>query len=137
MAHSLRRAGGNTRTPPERCRDETQMDADLHFPLHIKRLFDELRVEYPEKFGDHEAYVISGARVGKPPARFYFDERSGLLERIVRYSDSPLGVVPTQVDFDDYRSVDGVETPFRRTVAQPGAISTFQVEHIQQKCSDR
>ncbi len=112
--------------------DAAQMDADLHFPLHIKQTFAELRVEYPENIGNREAYVISGTREGQPPVKFYFDEQSGLLERLVRYAPSPLGLVPTQVDYGDYRNVDGVEIPFRRRVAQSGESSTFQAEQVRQ-----
>jgi hypothetical protein len=112
--------------------DAAQTDADLHFPLHIKQMFAELRVEYPENIADREAYVVSGTRNGQPPVKFYFDEQSGLLERLVRYAPSPLGLVPTRIDYGDYRSVDGVGTPFRRTVAQPGETFTFQVEQVRQ-----
>jgi tetratricopeptide (TPR) repeat protein len=112
--------------------DAAQIDADLQFPLHIKRLFAEVRVEYPEKAGDREAYVVSGIREGRPPVKLYFDEQSGLLVRLVRYADSPFGVVPTQIDYGDYRNVDGVEVPFRRTIAQPAGISTVQLTAIQQ-----
>jgi photosynthetic reaction center cytochrome c subunit len=112
--------------------DAAQIDADLHFPLHIKQLFAELRVEYPENIGDREAYVISATRDEQPPVKFYFNEQSGLLERQVRYAPSPLGLVPTRIDYGDYRSIDGVEIPFRRTVAQPGEIFTFQVDQVRQ-----
>jgi photosynthetic reaction center cytochrome c subunit len=112
--------------------DAAQMDADLHFPLHFRRVFDELRVEYPEKVGDREAYVISGLRQGQPPVKFYFDEQSGLLVRLVRYAESPLGRLPTQLDYSDYRDAGGVETPFRWTVSQPEGNSTIQWEQIQQ-----
>jgi hypothetical protein len=112
--------------------DAAQMDADLHFPLHIKQTFAELRVEYPENIGNREAYVISGTREGQPPVKFFFDEQSGLLERLVRYAPSPLGLVPTQVDYGDYRNVDGVEIPFRWRVAQSGESSTFQVEEVRE-----
>jgi hypothetical protein len=108
------------------------MDADLHFPLHIKQAFAELRVEYPENIGDREAYLVSGIRDGQPPVEFYFDEQSGLLKRLVRYAPSPLGLVPTRIDYGDYRNVGGVETPFRRTVAQPGESFTFRVEDVRQ-----
>ena len=112
--------------------DAAQIDADLHFPLHMKQTFAELRVEYPENIGNRETYVISETRVGQPPVRFYFDEQSGLLERLVRYAPSPLGLVPTQVDYGDYRNVDGVEIPFRMIVAQAGETSTLQVEQVRQ-----
>ena len=112
--------------------DAAQMDADLHFPVHIKQTFDELRVEYPEKIRGGEAYVISCKKAEQPPVKLYFDEQSGLLKRLVRFAQSPLGLVPTQIDYDDYRTVDGVQTPYRRTVARPGASSIIQLEQIRQ-----
>ncbi len=112
--------------------DFAQMDADLHFPLHMKHIFAELRVEYPEKIGGREAYVISGTRPGRSPVKLYFDEQSGLLLRFVRFAESPLGLAPTRIDYADYRDVDGVQVPFRWTIAQPDASSTIQLEEIQQ-----
>ncbi len=112
--------------------DAARMDADLHFPLHMKQVFDELRVEYPEKIGDRETYVLSGRRQGQSPVKFYFDEQSGLLVRLVRYAESPLGRDPTQIDYGDYRDADGVEIPFRWRVARPGGSSTIQLEQIRQ-----
>jgi photosynthetic reaction center cytochrome c subunit len=112
--------------------DDARIDADLHFPLHIKQVCAELHVEYPEKIGDREAYVISCATVGRPPMKLYFDERSGLLARMVRYAPSPLGLVPTRIDYSDYRDAGGVETPFCRAVAQPDGNATTQLEQIQQ-----
>ena len=108
------------------------MDADLHFPLHITHVFAELRVEYPEKVGDRETYLVLGIRQGQPPVKFYFDEQSGLLVRLVRYAESPLGLAPTRIDYGDYRTVDAVKTPFRWTIAQPDGSSTIQLEQIQQ-----
>jgi photosynthetic reaction center cytochrome c subunit len=112
--------------------EAAQIDADLHFPLHLKQMFAELHVEYPEKISDHEAYVISAAKEGKPPVKFYFDEESGLLVRLVRYAVSPLGLIPTNIDYGDYRDVDGVEIPFRWTMAQADGSSTIQLEQMQQ-----
>ena len=112
--------------------DAAQIDADLHFPLHIKQAFAELRVEYPERVRDREVYVISCSRVGHPIVKLYFDEQSGLLVRLIRFAESPLGFLPTQIDYDDYRIVDGVETPYRWTVARPGENSTTQLEQIRQ-----
>jgi hypothetical protein len=47
----------------------------------------------------------------------FFDKQSGLLLRELRYSNSPIGRVPTQIDFADYRDVDGIKLPFRMTYA--------------------
>jgi len=112
--------------------EAARMDADLQFPLHIQQMFPELRLEYPEKIGDREAYVLFGIRQDQPPVKFYFDEQSGLLMRLVRYADSPLGLDPTQIDYSDYRVVDGVQVPFRVTLSQPGGSSTILVEEVRQ-----
>jgi photosynthetic reaction center cytochrome c subunit len=112
--------------------DDALMDADLHLPLHLQQMFPELHVEYPERIGDGEAYVLFCIREGRPPAKFYFLEQSGLLVRLVRYAESPLGLYPSQVDYADYRDVDGVQVPFRVTLTQPGNSSIIQFEDVQQ-----
>ena len=65
-----------------------------------------------EKVGDHETNVVLGLTKGQPPVKLYFDKDSGLLLRMVHYTDTPLGLNPTQVDFADYRDVGGVKTPY-------------------------
>jgi outer membrane lipoprotein-sorting protein len=109
-----------------------QMDADLHFALRVQEMFPEVHVEYPEKVGDREAYVLLCVKGDQPAAKLYFDEQSNLLLRAVRYADSPLGLDPTQIDYADYRDVDGVQVPFRVTVSQPGSSSTIQIDQVQQ-----
>jgi photosynthetic reaction center cytochrome c subunit len=107
------------------------LDADPQFPADAKKVFKELRVEHEEKIGDRDTYVVVGAREGLPPTRLYFDKESSLLLRQVRYSDSPLGLNPTQIDYGDYRVQDGVNLPFRRTISQPRGRSTVQIDRIQ------
>jgi photosynthetic reaction center cytochrome c subunit len=109
-----------------------QMDADLHFPLHIHQMFPELRVGYPEKIEGREADLLIAKRQGQPPVELYFDRQSSLLVRLVRYAESPLGRNPCRIDYADYRDVDGVQVPFRLTVSQPGSTSTTQVKQVQQ-----
>jgi photosynthetic reaction center cytochrome c subunit len=112
--------------------DAAGIDADLHFPLHLKQIFAEMRVEYPERVGDRDAYVVLGKNEGQPSVKLYFDEQLGLLLRMVRYADSPLGLTPTQIDYGDYRDVEGVRVSFRRTIAEPDGISTIQLSEIKQ-----
>jgi photosynthetic reaction center cytochrome c subunit len=122
--------------PPREMHDAdlaaARMDADLQFPLHIQKIFPELRIEYPEKINDRDAYLLIAIREGQPPARLYFDEESGLLIRIIRYAETPLGRNPTQIDYADYRDVDGVQVPFRVTTLQPGNKNTIQFESVRQ-----
>jgi photosynthetic reaction center cytochrome c subunit len=112
--------------------DAARLDADLHFPIEMKQIFSDFNVEHPEEVGDHGAYVVSRVREGQPPMKFYFDEKSGVLLRIVRYAQSPLGRNPTQIDYNDYRDLDRVKTPFQWTIARPGGQFTIRIEQAQQ-----
>jgi photosynthetic reaction center cytochrome c subunit len=107
--------------------DAASMDADLQFPAHLKQMFSKAEVRGEEKIGDSEVYLVVGRREGRTPLRLYFDEKSGLLVRLVRYGETPLGRLPTQIDYADYRDAGGVKTPFRWTLARPGGRFTIQL----------
>jgi hypothetical protein len=108
------------------------IDADLQFPLHLKNEFGDLQAAIPQKIGDRETYQLVALRNGEPRLRLYFDEQSGLLLRMLRYSDSPLGLNPTRIDYADYRAVDGVQVPYRWTVARPGGQFTINIAEVKQ-----
>jgi hypothetical protein len=112
--------------------DAASMDADLHLATHLKPMFSALRVEGTESVDDHEAYMVIGQREGKPPIRLYFDEQSGLLVRLVRFGDTALGLLPTQIDYADYRDTNGVKIPYRWTLARPSGRFTIQVSDVKQ-----
>jgi photosynthetic reaction center cytochrome c subunit len=112
--------------------DGASMDADLHFAAHLKGMFSEAKVQGAEKIGDHDAYLVVGQRDGKTPLRLYFDEQSELLVRLVRYGETPLGRLPTQIDFADYRDAGGVKIPFRWTMARPGGRFTIQLSEVKE-----
>src|SRR3984957_13091536 len=112
--------------------DAAAMDADLHFASHLKSMFSDAQVRGVEKIGDHDTYLVIGQREGKPPLRVYFDKQSGLLVRLVRYGETPLGRLPTQIDYADYREAGGVKIPFRWTLARPGGRFTIQISEVKE-----
>jgi photosynthetic reaction center cytochrome c subunit len=112
--------------------DAAAIDADLHLATHLKPMFKEMKVQGLEKIGDHEAYQVVGQSEGKPPLQLYFDEQSGLLVRLVRYADTALGLLPTQIDYADYRDTNGVKIPYRWTLARPSGRFTIQVSEVKQ-----
>jgi hypothetical protein len=61
---------------------------------------------------------------------FYFDQKTGLLQRMVRFADTPMGRMPTQIDYADYREVDGVKTPWRWTLARTNGRFTIQLKEV-------
>jgi photosynthetic reaction center cytochrome c subunit len=115
--------------------DAAAMDADLHFATHLKGMFRTTEVRGTEKVNDHDAYLVVGEREGKTPLRLYFDEKSGLLVRLVRYGDTPLGLMPTQIDYADYKEAGGVKVPYRWTLARPSGRFTIQVSELKQNAA--
>jgi photosynthetic reaction center cytochrome c subunit len=101
-------------------------------PRTLKEIFTGFRVGHPDKIGDRPAYALNCMRQGQPPVRLYFDQSSGLLLRQVRYTDTPVGRNPTQIDYADYREVDGVKVPFRWTLARVNGRFTIQIQEAKQ-----
>ncbi|MGH9416100.1 MAG: c-type cytochrome [Terriglobales bacterium] len=63
--------------------------------------------------GGAQAYVLA-VRTPQGGGRYYFDTQSGLLLRYVTSTPTFLGSLPLQVDYSDYRDVNGVKLPFDR-----------------------
>ena len=74
--------------------------------------------------------VVQGNTVNGATATLCFDAESGLLVRLIRFSESPVGRIVTQVDYSDYRDVSGVKMPFRWTVAWLDGRSTFELTEV-------
>jgi hypothetical protein len=108
-----------------------RIDADLYFAVHVKSLYQKFRVAPGEKLEGHDTYLVIGGNEGEPPLQLYLDRQSGLLIRLVRYAETPLGRNPTQIDYADYRDAGGVKLPFRWTLARPGNRFTVQIDHLQ------
>ena len=106
----------------------SQAEVDLQLPLHMKQLFDEVKVAAPEKVGDRETYVVAGFNSGEIVAKFYFDKDAGYLLRLLRYTKSPLGRNPTQIDYADYRTQDALKIPFQLTIARPNSRLIVKIE---------
>ncbi len=115
--------------------DGAQLDAELAFPAHIKQAFATWRVGLPVMIDDRTAVVLQGSNPGHTPVKFYFDKETGLLSRVVRYRDSPVGLSPTQIDYADYREVAGVKVPFRWTVTWLDGKSTVELTDVQPNAS--
>ena len=110
-----------------------KLDAEVFYPTQLATQFAELKLEpHSEKIGDHDTDVVVGLTKGQPPVKFYFDRSSGLLLRMVHYTDTPLGLLPIQLDFADYREVAGVKTPYRWTLGRPSGSFTIQIDKVEQ-----
>ncbi len=107
------------------------VEAELMFPGRIKQTLGNWVVGPLTALGDQEVRIVQGKKAGGLPVKLYFEEKSGLLARLVRYSDSPVGRVPTQIDFSDYRDVSGIKLPFKWTSTWTDGRSVFELNSVQ------
>jgi mono/diheme cytochrome c family protein len=91
--------------------ENAKIDAQLAFPGNIKQMLSGWRIG-STMIGTRAVEVLQGNTPEGLPVRLYFDAKSGLLVRLVRYTDSVLGRNATQIDYSDYRNIGGAKTPF-------------------------
>jgi photosynthetic reaction center cytochrome c subunit len=112
--------------------DAAKLDADLCFPGGIKRALNEWKIGFPvTAIDDKEVNAIQGTGAGGSRFKLYFDAKTGLLVRQLRYADTPVGMVPTQVDYSDYREIAGVRMPFKMVVTWTDGQSNILFTEVQ------
>ena len=131
--------------------DGARLDAELAFPGQIKQVFTNLRVSMPVTISDlpgpssQTSQQVSMVALGQDKlvdvvqgtgprgilCNLYFDKESGLLVRMLRYGKSPIGRVPTQVDYADYRDVGGIRIPFRMIFAWMDGRDAIQLSEVE------
>jgi hypothetical protein len=111
--------------------EAARLQADPELIERVRHAYSEFKIVREIQVGDQTATVVRASAPGMPPLQLCFDKTSGLLVRLVRFIDSPLGRNPTQIDYSDYRNVAGTMQPFRWTVSQPQTRYTVQLTEIE------
>ncbi|HUK32797.1 MAG TPA: photosynthetic reaction center cytochrome c subunit family protein [Vicinamibacterales bacterium] len=94
-----------------------RFDATMAFPWKIRTFFNNWRVSFGQTIDGTDVDVIQGSLPSGMIGTLYFDKKTGLLKRYIRYANTMVGRIPTQVDYDDYRDVAGVKMPFKFSYA--------------------
>jgi hypothetical protein len=92
-----------------------KVDAVLLFPANIKTALTRLRVGFPSVIDDQDVTHVQGNTPGGTVVSLYFDDKTELLRRMLRYVDSPVGPLLTQWDYENYKDVNGIKMPFKIT----------------------
>lgn len=128
-AHSNREGA----TPlPEQLLDQIKRDAVFYKELKTEELYSSLTVLSRTSVRDADAYVIQATPVNGPVEKLFFDVSTGLLVRRYTESDTPLGKLPLQLDYEDYRVVDGIKQPFLIHWSMPGRTWGRKIDEIKQ-----
>jgi len=109
--------------------DRARLESIVAFPAALRNAFPQWRAGRTAD-EEHEYIVLQANENGQPVVNLYFDE-SGMLARLVRFTRTPVGFVPTQIDYSDYRDVAGVKMAFRKVVSQTYMQMTLEMTDVQ------
>ena len=109
--------------------DRYRLEALVAFPAGIKNAFKTWKVGRTAIDGT-PVMIVQGTNAPLLPVNLYFDTKSGLLVRLVRWNATPVGPVPTEINYEDYRDVAGVKMPFTWTVSQTYMQMTIKLTGI-------
>jgi photosynthetic reaction center cytochrome c subunit len=110
--------------------DGQRLEALLAFPGQIKTALMGARAGNPESVNGKDANIVQATGPRGVLATLYFDQQSGLLVRMIRYGKSPVGRVPAQLDYSDYRDVGGIKFPFKYTFSWLDGRDAFQLSDV-------
>ncbi len=106
-----------------------KIDAALFYPAQLKGLAARWRVS-PVTVDDQDTWEVQGNTADGLIVSLLFDQKTGLLTRSVRYTDSPVGKIPVQTDYSDYRDVNGLKMPFKFTMTWLDGRDNFEIAQI-------
>jgi photosynthetic reaction center cytochrome c subunit len=110
--------------------DGARLDALLSFPGGIKTALNNFRVGAPDTIGDRDVFVLQGSGPRGFLATLYFDQKTYMLVRVVRYSASPIGRIATQTDYADFKDVNGIKFPFTYTFSWLDGRDSFKIKDV-------
>jgi photosynthetic reaction center cytochrome c subunit len=117
---------------PDQLIAQIKRDAVFNKDLKLEQLYSSLTVLGKTSVRDADAYIVQAKPADGPIEKLFFDVKTGLLVRRYTESDTPLGKLPLQTDFEDYRDVDGIKQPFLIHWSFPGRVWGRKIDEIKQ-----
>jgi hypothetical protein len=113
--------------------------ARFYESVDLKQQYSKMTVSGVERVQNRDAYLVVAYPPDDVPERLYFDRDTGLLLRKVTFLPTPIGDIPFEVNYEDYRDAGkGVKLPFvlRMIPATPrvemGVSSTVRIQKVEE-----
>jgi photosynthetic reaction center cytochrome c subunit len=103
---------------------------DFTWAVDPARVFTDSRVAGQATIDGRDVIVVE-TRVDGHAVELAFDLNGGLLRRLLAWTETPLGRLPTRVDYGEYREVGGVMAPVVWTVARPQGAFTVELSEVE------
>ena len=111
---------------------EILKEADLFFPSHVQDRFAKLTVLGRESVDGHETFTVAAKGADGSREILSFDAVSGLLVRRLAFGHTVLGRTSAETTYSDFRSVDGVQVPFKIVSRAPRSAQVTTFSEIKQ-----
>jgi len=111
--------------------ESAKFEAAWAFPWKIKSYFPNWRVSYPSTIDGTDVDVLQAQSPTGMIATLYFDRKTGLPKRMIRYAKTVVGRMPVQWDYSDYKPVQGVMLPFKFSYAWVSEREDWQLTEYQ------
>jgi photosynthetic reaction center cytochrome c subunit len=110
--------------------EQFKREAQLFDPAKLKSVYKDMSVSGIDKINDKEVFVVRAVTPQGGRERLYFDKQTGLLVRRTASSMTVIGIFPFQVDYSDYKVIDGVQIPMTVTSSTPGRAWTRKITDV-------
>ena len=84
----------------------------LYADLRLKDEFSRVSFRGKQNIDGRDVYVVGATTTGGARETLFFEVETGLLVRRTSSTRTPVGSIPEQVDFADYKEVEGMKLPF-------------------------
>ena len=92
--------------------DAMKLEDVFNLPVQLKQLLIDPQIGRPEVIKGREMHVVTGHTENLPRVDAYFEKENGMLARLVYFIETPVGSYPTQIEYRDYRDVEGRKVPY-------------------------
>jgi hypothetical protein len=116
----------------DQLRAQIMRDSVFNKELKLDQLYASLSVLGKTPVRETDAYIVLAKSADGAVEKLFFDVKTGLLVRRYTESDTPLGKLPLQTDYEDYRDVDGIKLQFLIHWSFPGRVWGRKVDEIKQ-----
>ena len=113
---------------------------NLHFldvvaafePVPPSQINESARTIARESIAGADVWVVEQQRNERERERFYLDAKTGLLVRRAVLVETPVGTIPRETDFEDWRDAGGVKYPFKISTraVDPWSAETHQYTSV-------
>jgi len=99
-------------------------------PVHLTDRYQSLAVSRYANVDGKPTILVTGRPYEGVTEQLQFDRESGLLLRRSISTATPLGPLPEQIDYSDYRDVNGVKVPFQVRYVTWNAVTTEKLTDV-------